>query len=577
MPETPQPPQAPLAHFFPILRWLPAYQSRWWRADLFAGLTLWGILVPEAIAHAIMAGAPLQAGLYTLLASLAVYVLLGPSRQLVSASTADSSIMMAAVVAPLALVQPDKYGALLIALPLLVGLIFLVCGLLRLGFIASFMSKPVMTGFVSGLAIYIAVSQAGKLLGLPQGSGDSLQQVRNLLTHLPQANWAASAVGLAALALLFGLERLAPRVPAALLVMILGIIVSTVCGLAGNCGVQVVGPVPGGLPGVSLPAVSAADLLALLPGALAVTLITFSHALGTAQTFAAKHGYEVDTSQEMMAMGVSNLGAGLLGGLVSGGSMSCTAVNDRTGAQTQAAQLVASAMVVVTLLALMPLFHNLPEAVLGAVIIHAVVHLLKVGELWRFFRWQRSEFCLSLAALLGVVAINILPGLLLAVVLSLWRLIWHASRLSISLLGQVPGKKAVYGNVRHHPEYRAVPGLAILRPNGPLFFANAQRLKDEVQALLHDQPRPDAILLDLHANPGLDLTTLDIVWGLQAEARQAGVELLFSELAAKVSDLFYRSGLLAEVGEPRFFHTLDEAVQDFLLRHAPATEVTAKG
>ena len=471
--------------------------------------------------------------------------------------------MMAAVVAPLALAQPDKYGALLIALPLLVGLIFLVCGLLRLGFIASFMSKPVMTGFVSGLAIYIAVSQAGKLLGLPQGSGDSLQQVRHLLTHLPQANWAASAVGLAALALLFGLERLAPRVPAALLVMILGIIVSSVCGLAGNCGVQVVGPVPGGLPGVSLPAVSAADLLALLPGALAVTLITFSHALGTAQTFAAKHGYEVDTSQEMVAMGVSNLGAGLLGGLVSGGSMSCTAVNDRTGAQTQAAQLVASAMVVVTLLALMPLFHNLPEAVLGAVIIHAVVHLLKVGELWRFFRWQRSEFCLSLAALLGVVAINILPGLLLAVVLSLWRLIWHASRLSISLLGQVPGKKAVYGNVRHHPEYRGVPGLAILRPNGPLFFANAQHLKDEVQARLRDQPWPDAILIDLHANPGLDLTTLDIVWGLQAEAWQAGVELLFSELAARVRDLFYRSGLLAEVGEARLFHTLDEAVQDF--------------
>jgi SulP family sulfate permease len=327
---------------------------------------------------------------------------------------------------------------------------------------------------------------------------------------------------------------------------------------------------------VSLPSVRAAELLALLPGALGVTLVTFSQALGTAQTFAARHGYEIDTNQELVAMGVANLGSGLLGGLVNGGSMSSTAVNDRAGAQTQVSQIVASGMVLVTVLALMPLFHNLPEAVLGAVVIHAVVRLLKVGEMWRFYRWQRGEFCLALVALLGVVAINILPGLLLAVLLSLWRLIWRASHLSISLLGQVPGKKAVYGNLRHHPEYRPIPGLAILRPDMPLFFANAQQLRDEVRAVLYGPPPPTAILLDLHANPRLDLTTLDILWGLLAETRQVRVELLFSELGAPVRDLFFRSGLLAEVGEARFFHTLDEAVQDFLCRHAPPAEVMEK-
>jgi len=563
-------------HFFPILRWLPAYQSRWWRADLYAGLTLWGMLVPEAIAYAGMAGAPPQAGLYTLLASLAAYVVLGTSRQLVCTATAPASIMMAAVVAPLALAEPHKYGAFLVALALLVGLVFLVCGLLRLGFVASFMSKPVMTGFVCGLAIYIAVSQAGKILGLPRGPGDTLQQAWHLLTHLHQGNWTTCVVGLGALALLFGLERVAPRVPAALLVMILGIATSTFCGLAGRCGVQVVGLIPGGLPGVSLPSVSAAELLALLPGALAVTLVIFSQALGTAQAFAARHSYEIDTNQELVAMGVANLGSGLLGGLVNGGSMSSTAVNDRAGAQTQVSQIVASGMVLVTVLALLPLFHNLPEAVLGAVVINAVVRLLKVGEMWRFCQWNRAEFWLALVALLGVVAINILPGLLLAVVLSLWRLIWVASHLSISLLGQVPGKKAVYGNLRRHPEYRPIPGLAILRPDMPLFFANAQQLRDEVRALLHGQPPPEAILLDLHANPRLDLTSLDVLWGLLADARQVRVELLFSELGAPVRDLFNRSGLLAEVGEARFFHTLDEAVQDFLRRHAAAAEVMEK-
>lgn len=438
---------------------------------------------------------------------------------------------------------------------------------------ASFMSKPVMTGFVCGLAIYIAVSQAGKILGLPLGPGDTLQQAWHLLTHLQQGNWATCVVGLGALALLFGLERVAPRAPAALLVMILGIAAATFCGLPGRCGVQVVGLIPGGLPGVSLPSVRAAELLALLPGALGVTLVAFSQALGTAHTSAARHGYEIDTNQELVAMGAANLGSGVLGGLVNGGSMSATAVNDRAGAQTQVSQMVALGMVLVTILALLPLFHNLPEAVLGAVVIHAVVRLLKVGEMWRFYRWNRGEFWPALVALLGVLAINILPGLLLAVVLSLWRLIWGASHLSISLLGQIPGRKAVYGNLRHHPEYRPIPGLAILRPDGPLFFANAQQLRDEVRALLHHEPRPAAILLDLHANPRLDLTSLDILWGLLAEARQVRVELLFAELAAPVRDLCYRSGLLAEVGEARFFHTLDEAVQDFLRRQ----ELTEKG
>lgn len=572
----PQPMQSPLWRFFPIFRWLPEYQSRWWKADFFAGLTLWGLLVSEAIAYAGMAGAPPQAGLYTLLASLAAYVVLGTGRQLVCAATSSSSIMMAAVVAPLVLAEPQKYGAFLAALVLLVGIIFLFCGLLRLGVVASFMSKPVMTGFVSGLAIFIAVNQAGKILGLHRGPGDTLQQAWHLLTHLQQGNWVTCVVGLGALALLFGLERLAPRVPAALLVMILGIAAATLCGLADRCGVRVVGLVPGGLPGVSLPSVSARELLALLPGALGITLVTFSQTLGTGQTFAAKHGYEVDTSQELVAMGVANLGSCLLGGLVNDGSMSATAVNDQAGAQTQVSSVVALGMVLVTVLLLMPLFHNLPEAVLGAVVIHAVVRLLKVREMWRFYRWERGEFRLALVALFGVVAINILPGLLLAVLLSLWRLIWRASHLSISLLGQVPGKKAVYGNLRHHPEYRPIPGLAIMRPAGPLFFANAQQLKDEVRALLREQPPPVAILLDLHANPRLDLTSLDILLELLAEARRVGVELRFCEVAAPVRDLFLRSGLLAAVGEARLFHTLDEAVQDFLHHRLLSAEEVEK-
>src|SRR5271155_707996 len=554
----------------PILGWLPAYQPGWLRADVIAGLTLWGILVPEAIAYAVMAGAPLQAGLYTLLGSLVVYAILGTTRQAVSAPTSGSSIMMAAVIAPFLVTDPQELNALLVLLVLLVGIIFLLCGLLRLGFVTAFISHSVMTGFIFGLAIDIAVNQTPKLFGLSRGHGEAIYQLWYLIGRLDAANWVTFAVGAGALILLYVLEACTPRAPAPLMIMAGGILVVSVLRLADKHGVQIVGAMRAGSPAVGLPKVNLDDVLDLAPGAFAIVLFVLSEALGVGHTLGRKYGYDIDPNQELIALGVANVTAACLGGLVSGCSMSSTAVNDRAGAKTQVSSFAAASMVLITLVALMPLFHNLPQAVLGAIVIHAVARMMKIGELKRFYQFHSSEFGQAMVALIGVITVGILPGLAIAIALSLLRFIWGASHLSVSRLSPVPGKEHTYDKVGRSPERSSVQDLAILRLNGPLFFANALRFRNEVRSLLSGSTPLRAILLDLHANFGIDLSSTDTLLGLVAEAEKTNTELLFAELQDPVRQMFRRCGLLDRVGENRLFATVDDGVLDYLERHPAA-------
>src|ERR1700758_3844603 len=556
------------ARVLPILRWLPSYDAGWFRADVIAGLTLWGILVPEAIAYAGLAGAPVQAGLYTLLASLVAYAILGTTRQAVSAPTSGSSVMMATVVAPFLVTGPGELAELLVLLVLVVGIIFLLCGLVRLGFVIAFISHSVMTGFVFGLAIYIAVSQVPKLFGLSKAHGETLYQLWHLVGQLGAANWVTLAIGAGGLALLYIIEARAPRAPGPLMIMAAGILVVSVLRLADQHGVQVVGVVHPGLPVLSPPKANLDDVLDLLPGAFAITLFILSEALGVGYSLSSKYEYDIDANQELIALGVSNVAAACLGGLVSGCSVSSTAVNDRAGAKSQVSSLAAATMVLITLVALMPLFHNLPQAILSAIVIHAVARMMRVAELKRFYRFHPSEFGLALAALFGVITVGILPGLGIAVVLSLLRFIWGASHLSLSRLGPVPGREHFYQVIGD--ALASIPGLEILRLDGPLFFANALRFRNEVRQLLSGSTPPKAILLNLHANFGIDLSATDVLSGLVAEAEKAKTEVLFAERQDPVRHMFRRSGLLDRVGENRLFATVDDGVQDYLERHSAA-------
>ena len=558
------------ARVFPILGWLPSYEPGWVRADMIAGLTLWGILVPEAIAYAAMAGAPLEAGLYTLLGSLLVYAILGTTRQAVSAPTSGSSIMMAAVIAPFLVTDPKELAELLVLLVLLVGIILLLCGLLRLGFVTAFISHSVMTGFIFGLAIHIAVNQAPKLFGLPRGQGETIYQLWHLIGQLGGTNWVTFAIGAGALALLYGLEARDPRAPGPLMIMVGGILVVSVFRLSDEYGVRIVGAMQTGLPELSLPKVNLDDVLDLLPGALAIVLFVVSETLGVGHSLGRQYGYDIDPNQELIALGAANVTSACLGGLVSGCSMSSTAVNDRAGAKSQFSSLAAAGMVLITLVALMRLFHNLPEAILGAIVIYAVARMMKVNELKRFYQFHVDEFAQAMLALLGVIIVGILPGLAIAIVLSLLRFIWGASHLSVSRLGPVPGREHSYGNIERPAERSPIQGLEILRLNGPLFFANALRFRNEVRALLSGSNPLKAILINLHANFGIDLSSTDMLLGLVAEAKKTNTEILFAELQDPVRQMFRRSGLLDRIGEDRIFPTVDDGVQDYVRRYPAA-------
>ena len=530
------------------------------RTDLPAGLTLWGLLVPEAIAYAAMAGAPAQAGLYTLLASLPIYALLGGSRQLVCAATSSSSIMMAAVLAQATGGDASLFAGTMAALCLVVGALFLLAGFCRLGFVSQFLSYPVMTGYVSGLAVYIAASQAPKLLGLHKAPGDVFLQIWGLLERLPQTRPEAALVGLGALILLFALEKVAPRVPGALVVLVLGVLAGTWLNEGGHAALDLAGAIPSGLPRLEIPRMSLGLLEELLPGAAGIALVAFSQALGTGKTFADKHGYDLNADRELIAMGAANVGCCFLGGLVNGGSMSSTAVNERAGARTQASGLTAAGMVLLTLLLLTPLFRNLPEPVLAAVVMHAVARMLKVSEVRGFYRQSRMEFWLAVAAFLGVLAFGLLTGLLVTLKLCIVLLLWNASRLNVSRLGRSACDLDTFVSLERHPNAQPVPGMLLLRLEAPVFFANAERLRDFVRgAMALEKPR--TVVLDMKTNAHLDITTTRMLKKLLPEVRAAGAELILTDLTDAARDSLERSELLAELGEDKVKRNVGEAAR----------------
>ena len=412
-----------IRRFIPILSWLPGYDRSWLAVDIVAGLTLWGLVVPEAMAYAGIAGLPPQAGLYTLLAALLIYAILGTSRHLVVQATSATAALLASAVAA-ALVataadvagDPESYQIYASAFVLVTGLVFLGAGLARLGFITQFLSKPVMDGFVTGLAIFVAVGQLNKLFGVEKPEGNTVEKLLGIIRELPEANWVAFAAGAVALALLFLLPRWSKKLPAGLVVLFGAIALSAALDLNGNYGVEIVGTLPQGLPALSFPKVPLTTYLAMLLPAIGVLLVAYSEALGVAHEFAEKHGYEVDANQELNAHAVANLASALFGGMLAAGSMSASAVKEGAGARSQVTNLITWVAAIITVLFLTPLFTTLPEAVLGALIIHAVWHIIASRKLQKVRQASPVEFWFGVLALAGVLLIDVLQGMIIGVV-----------------------------------------------------------------------------------------------------------------------------------------------------------------
>jgi len=554
--------------YVPIVAWLPAYDRSWLTFDAIAGLTLWGLVVPEAMAYAGIAGLPPQAGLYTLVASLLVYALLGTSRHLSVGGTSATAALLASSVAAAVVASasatasdPQTYATYAAAFVLVTGLVFLVAGIARLGFITQFLSKPVMDGFVVGLAIFVAVGQLNKLFGVAKPEGNTVEKLIGIIRELPQADLRTFVVGAAALAALFLLPRLSRRIPSGLVVLFGAIALSSALDLGGK-GVAVVGALPQGLPTPALPVVPLADYLGMVLPAIGVLLVAFSESLAVAHEFAEKHGYEIDADQELNAHAFVNIGSGLLGGMLAAGGMSGSAVKEGAGARTQVANIVAWAATIVTLLFLTPLFTSLPEAVLAALIIHAIWHILASRRLWTLRKEAPTEVWFGVLALAGVLFIDVLQGMMIGLLASLAFVVYRSSQPHLSSLGRVPGVTGAYSDLARHPENAPVPGVLIVRLDAPMYYANALTARDRLKAMVRDtSPPPRAVIFDAEGQDDLDVTSATVLEGLVAELRGTGVAVYFANVHAPVLERARETGLLEAAGGDRVFPTVDLAVR----------------
>jgi SulP family sulfate permease len=556
--------------YLPILNWLPKYQRGWLRGDILAGLTVLALLIPEGMAYAEIAGLPPQAAFFAAPIGLLLYAILGTSRQLVVAVSAVQATMSAAAVMPLAAAGSPEYAALTAGLAILSGLIAVLAGVFNLGRIASFFSKSVLIGFVTGLALTVMIKQIPKLLGFEGGEGNFWQRLYDILIHLNEADLLTLAVGLISLALLLFLEHRFHKLPAALIVMVLGIIFSSLFALE-NLGVHVVGDIPAGLAPPKLPGLTVDQWLLLLPAALGLALVNFAESYGPSRNFAAKHNYEIDANQELVGLGAANVGAGLFQGFPIGSSLSKSAANDRAGAKTPVALIVCAVLTIAVALFFTPFFAPLPEAVLAAVVLVALSGMVKVEEIRRLYRLNRVDFALAIVTVLGVLTFEALQGLMIAVILSLLALIWRASQSKLSVLGREPGS-LVYSDVRRHPKNRTLPGLLIVRPDEGLFFANTDTLRNEIITTVDDaKPLARVTLLNLEMSNQIDVPSMDMLVELKGELEQRGTQLWLARLHGPVFDDLEQSGVLNEIGLEKVYPRMFAGTLDYLLQVAPVS------
>ena len=552
-----------LHQYVPITAWLPAYQRGWLRTDLIAGLAVWALTIPQAMAYAGIAGVPAVYALYTIPLAMIAYAILGSSRTLSMGPESALAILSAAVVGTLAVQGSEEYLALTFALALVVGLIFIIFGLLRLGWVANFMAIPVLKGFIQGLALVIIASQLPTLFGVEGGDGNFFQELWAVITQLPTANLMIAIIGLASLALLFGFKWFAPKLPAAFITVILAILATSIFDLT-EYGVVVVGTVEAGLPPLGLPDVTLEQLLTLIPGALAIALVGYAQSYGMAKEAAETTGGELDNNQEMLAYGVSNAASGLSSGFVVGGSLSRTSTVIGSGGRTQLTSLVNAGLVILTLLFLMPLFQNLPNAALAAIVIQAMTNLLNPGYFRKLYRVSRTEFWYSLATFLGELFLGILPGVLIGVITSLLALIRRGTRPGTAIIGRMPDKET-YRDITFYPEAETVPGLLIFRFDSALFFSNAEYFTHEIRRYVATAEVPvQQVLINAETMNDIDTTGADQLIVLQESLEKDGIVLAFAKVRDPMREMMRLSGAEEAIGVDNFYPSVSEGVRAFI-------------
>jgi sulfate permease, SulP family len=532
--------RARVAAVLPALRWLRGYDRATFGPDLVAGLTVAVMLVPQAMAYAALAGMPPVTGLYAAIVPLVVYALLGTSGQLAFGPVAIVSLLTASALAPLAGGDPATYVGLAAVLALLVGALLLLMGLLRLGALVNFLSHSVISGFTSAAALIIGFSQARELLGIDAERSESLlRTLTELGANAATANPATVVVGVGSVLVLLAGRKLVPRAPVALLVVVVATGATALLGLA-DAGVAILGDVPAGLPRPALPAIEATAVLALLPSAAAIALISYLEGISVARAIAAKTRQHIDADAELIASGAANLAAGAFQSFPVAGGFSRTAVNHQAGARTPMSSLVTAAVVALTVAFLTPLLFHLPRAVLAAVIVVAVVGLIDVEAVRHAWRVRRSDAVVLAATFAATLLLGVEPGIGVGVAVSLGLLLWRTSTPHAAELGRVAGTTRYRNTDRYLT--RTDEAVAILRVDGPLYFASAKFVDDRVGALLAERPALRAVVLDCSAVTDLDTDGEHALAELDRKLGDAGVALHLATVRGPVRDLLERAG-----------------------------------
>jgi high affinity sulfate transporter 1 len=550
------------SNIVPIVGVLRSYDRSWLRGDLIAGVTVAALIVPKNLGYAGIAGVPLQNGLYAAAAGAILYAIFGTSRQISMGPSSGLAAVAASAVLAAGITDEHDVAAFVAGITLASGVLFLALAVLRMGWLSQFLSRAVVTGFLFGAAIDVVIGELPKLTGTEPTGSNSLQELWSWFGTLPDTQLATLVVGVVSLVVVFGLRRVAPRVPGSLVLVVGGLLASWLLDL-GARGVALVGTVPRGLPSVDVPD---GQLLwdhrvVVAVAAAALMLIGFSQTTGDARTFAAKHHYQIDIDQESLAQAMANTGAGLFQGMPVSTSLSASSLNDHSGARTGLASLTSGVTVLLTLLVLAPLFSDLPKPVLAALIIEAVVTgMVNIPEMRRLFRVQRFDFWIAVAAITGTLVFGVLAGVMIGIGLSLLWLISVATRPHMPLLGRQPGTQ-VFRDLDGHSGDETVPGIAVLRLDGGLFFATSDALEDRVRDVVQSDPDLTGLVLDLEGVDFVDSQGSAKLTEILDLTDAAGVTLRLARLKPNVKATLVRDGFLDHLGPDRVHGNVHRAVQ----------------
>ena len=547
------------------VRLLLGYRRDWLRPDAVAGVTVAAYLIPQVMAYAAVAGLAPAAGLWTIVGSLLVYTVFGSSRQLSVGPESTTALMTAVTIAPLAAGDPTRYGALAAVLALLVGVLCLLGAAARLGFLADLLSRPVLVGYMAGVAVLMIVGQLGKVTRLPVRGDSIVAEVSSFARQLGQVHVPTVLLAAGVLTFLLVAGAVLPRLPVPLVAVLLAAVVTAVFSLR-DSGVQVVGAIPAGVPVAGLPSVSGADVLGLLLPAVGVAVVGYSDNVLTARSFATRNDYRIDANSELLALGAANVTAGVLQGFPVSSSASRTAIGDSLGSRSQVHSLVAVGVVVLVLFFGRPLLAAFPAAALGALVIYAALRLVEVTEFRRIAAFRRSELALALATTAGVLLLDVLGGVLVAIALSILDLLRRIARPHDGILGEVPGVAGMH-DVDDYPHATRVPGLVVYRYDAPLCFANADDFRRRALAAVDESPTPaEWFLLNAEANVEIDITAADAVEALRTNLARRGIVFAMARVKQDLRAELASAGLVERIGEDRIFPTLPTALAAFRRR-----------